>query len=239
MRPMIDTNKVFAGDRAHPDFAPDMASPKSGAPESAGSRMRSPLAQSVVMEAPVRRSPSSAPPSPPESQWREVARDKSDRARSWQPESTRPGPDVERTEAPNHGYPQLDRFLGSRVLRLEITGDGDGDARAALKDARVLKDALARAGAFAALAVPGSPSFETALGETVRGVYAWVFGTLDSLFLGDSVRPLPRRLAAALADHAEVCAVRGRDAGEVAFAELEGPLAALRDAAHRLGRARP
>jgi hypothetical protein len=141
----------------------------------------------------------------------------------------------ERTEAPNHPFGELDRFLGSRVLRLEITGEDDS----ALSDARVLRDALARAGAAAAKAneTAASPSFESVLGETVRGVYAWAFGTLDALFLGDSVRPLPRRVSDALADHAEVCAMRGQL--EPAFAALEGPLAALRGAVGRLARARP
>jgi hypothetical protein len=141
---------------------------------------------------------------------------------------------AERTHAPRHPFAELDRFLGARVLRLEVTGEDD----AALADARVLREGLARVGAAAAKAdETTSPSFESLLGETVRGVYAWAFGSLDSLFLGDPVRPLPRRVADALADHAEVCAMRGQL--EPAFAALEGPLAALRGAVGRLARVRP
>jgi hypothetical protein len=191
MRPTLDTKKIFA--------AVDGAPPSSW-------RIRSPLAHSVVMEAP-RRAP--------------------------------PPAFVEMPSAPNHPFAELDKFLASRVLRLEVTGEDDR----ALSDARLLREALGRAGAFAAQsaqAVTGdspTPSFESLLGETVRGVYAWAYGTLDAIFLGDSVRPLPKRVADALADHAEVCAMRGQL--EPAFAALENPLAAMRGAASRLARSRP
>ena len=139
MRPILDTKKIFARDRADRDT--------SRAPDSASSRMRSPLAQSVIVE----------PPAPRESHWQEVTRERSERAAEWQADSARAGADVERTEAPNHGFPQLDRFLASRVLRLEVTGED----QAALSDARVIRAALARAGALAALAIPGRSSFES------------------------------------------------------------------------------
>ncbi len=106
---------------------------------------------------------------------------------------------------PGHSLVDLDGFLAARVLRLEVTaGDaGDGPALPLLTFVRSLRESLAGAGAYADARGSESPRFEARLGETLRGVYAWAYGVLDAVFLGDQVGPLPRRLWGELANHAE------------------------------------
>jgi hypothetical protein len=118
-------------------------------------------------------------------------------ARISQPPSAQP---------PARSLEELDAFLTERLVRLEISLGCD-DA-VVLVEAHVVRAALGEAGAYADASSSGPYSCEAELAETLRGIYAWVFGALDALFLGEYVRPLPKRLLGDLHDHGSVASMR-------------------------------
>jgi len=100
---------------------------------------------------------------------------------------------------------ELDAVLGARLQRLEVTlGPSGADVVA---DAMRLRAVLAEACAHAP-AGTDARACEAALEGTLRGVYAWLFGALDAVFLGDYVRLIPLRLVGELAEHASNASMR-------------------------------
>ncbi len=109
-------------------------------------------------------------------------------------------------QSPHRSLDDLDAFFTTRLLSLEVALGCD-DA-VVLVEAHVVRSALAEAGAYADASLSGAFSCEAELEETLRGIYAWVFGALDAIFLGDYVRPLPKRFASDLIDHGSVASMR-------------------------------
>jgi hypothetical protein len=126
-----------------------------------------------------------------------------------------------------HPLSELDVFLAARLLRLEATCAGDEDT-ARLRVARTLRVGLLVAAMQSEQLPSGEETFEAALADTLRGVYGWTFGALDDSFLGGYVRPLPKRLAREILDHAEAAA---------ALAGLAPETAALVEPLHQIARA--
>jgi hypothetical protein len=110
------------------------------------------------------------------------------------------------SQSPPRSLEELETFLSARLERLEISLGCD-DA-VALVEAHVVRAALAEAGAYADASSSGAYSCEAELAESLRGVYAWAFGALDAVFLGEYVRPLPKRILNDLHDHGSVASMR-------------------------------
>jgi hypothetical protein len=115
----------------------------------------------------------------------------------------------EAAASPSRPLRELDAFLGARLLRLEITATTYEDA-ALLAEARLVRAGLLQAAAFAPPLPTDTRTFRAALGDTLRGLYAWVFGGLDAVFLGEPLRPVPRRLTRELQGHATVALLRSK-----------------------------
>jgi hypothetical protein len=128
---------------------------------------------------------------------------------------------------------ELDSFLSARLLRFEVTAASYDDA-ALLVEARTLRSALRLAGVHAEPLPTNERSFESALADTLRGVYAWAFVELDGIFLHEAARPLPKRVANEIVDHAEVAAIRSNL--DASLAPLESVLVELAAVCARLGR---
>jgi hypothetical protein len=123
-----------------------------------------------------------------------------------------------------HSLADLDLFLAARLLRLEVTSAAY-EEKMLLVVSRTLRAALAGSGAHADPLPSDAKTFEALLGETLRAVYAWVFGALDALFLGEHVRPIPKRVVRELAEQADAAATHAKfDSSLNGLAEL------LRDA---------
>jgi hypothetical protein len=129
---------------------------------------------------------------------------------------------------------ELDAFLRARLLRLEaaLGPSGAGVVADATRLCAVLAEACAYAPAGA-----DARACEAALEGTLRGVYAWVFGALDAVFLGDYVRLIPMRLVGELAEHASAASMRALLDPSVApledrLRELTGACARFAGAAH-------
>ena len=123
-----------------------------------------------------------------------------------------------------HSLADLDVFLAARLLRLEVTS-ASYEEKMLLVVARTLRASLAGAGAHADPIASDAKTFEALLGETLRAVYAWVFGALDAVFLGEHVRPIPKRIARELAEQADAAATHAKF-----DSSLQGLAALLRDA---------
>jgi hypothetical protein len=108
-----------------------------------------------------------------------------------------------------HSLPDLDLFLAARLLRLEVTCVAY-EEKMLLVVSRTLRAALSGAAAHADAMPSEEKTFEALLGETLRSVYAWVFGALDALFLGEHVRPIPRRVVRELAEQADAAATHAK-----------------------------
>lgn len=108
-----------------------------------------------------------------------------------------------------HSLPDLDLFLAARLLRLEVTSVAY-EEKMLLVVSRTLRAALSGAAAHADAMPSEEKTFEALLGETLRSVYAWVFGALDALFLGEHVRPIPRRVVRELAEQADAAATHAK-----------------------------
>jgi hypothetical protein len=135
--------------------------------------------------------------------------------------------------SPTRTLDELEAFLRARLLRLEITLGADGAEIVA--DGLSLRALLAEASEHARSATE-PPSCERDLAETLRGVYAWVYGALDAVFLGEYVRPLPKRLINDLTDHGSVASMRSLL--DPARASLEPTLRRVVRACIRLSRSR-
>jgi hypothetical protein len=133
--------------------------------------------------------------------------------------------------SPAHSLADLDTFLAARLLRLEVTSMSYEDA-ALLANARKLRLALAAASAHADPMSSDAQSFEALLGETLRGVYAWAFGALDATFLGEHVRPLPKRVVRDIMEHADAAAMHARI--EPSLVGLGGVLRDVQRASHQM-----
>jgi hypothetical protein len=123
-----------------------------------------------------------------------------------------------------HSLPDLDLFLAARLLRLEVTSVAY-EEKMLLVVSRTLRAALSGAAAHADAMPSEEKTFEALLGETLRAVYAWVFGALDALFLGEHVRPIPKRVVRELAEQADAAATHAKF-----DAALQGLSALLKDA---------
>ncbi|MGO8996644.1 MAG: hypothetical protein ACLQVI_25295 [Polyangiaceae bacterium] len=103
---------------------------------------------------------------------------------------------------------ELDKFFAVRLLRLEMISAVHRDLEL-LAIGRALRVALAVAATHAEPIPSGGRTFEAVLGDTLRAFYAWVFGALDDVLLGDDVRPVPEELARELDDLAGAAAALG------------------------------